>query len=80
MDNNIVMPVFAVIFFGLLLVLAVIAATIFWIWMLVDCVRYESSEGITRVVWVLVILFLPGLGALLYFLIRRPERRAQLQR
>jgi hypothetical protein len=49
-------------------------ATVFWIWVLVDCLTKEPSEGNDKVAWVLIILFAPLLGALLYYFVRRPER------
>jgi len=54
--------------------LLVIAAFVFWLWMIVDCVAKEPSGSSTKVVWLLVIIFLHVLGAFLYFFIRRPER------
>ena len=51
-----------------------IFATIFWIWVLIDCVTKEPSEGNDKIVWTLIILFAPLLGALGYYFIRRPER------
>lgn len=52
----------------------VLAGSFLWVWALVDCVTYETSEGGTRIVWVLIIIFASWLGALLYLLIRRPQR------
>lgn len=49
-------------------------ATLFWIWVLIDCITKESSEGNDKVAWVLIILFAPLIGALLYYFVRRPER------
>ena len=49
-------------------------ATVFWIWMLVDCATKEPDQGNDKVVWILVILFTHWVGALIYFLVRRPER------
>ena len=46
----------------------------FWIWMLVDCASNEPSQGNDKVVWILVIIFTFWIGALIYFLVRRPER------
>ena len=46
----------------------------FWIWMLVDCIRYESSEGNDKIVWLLVIVMTKFIGALIYYFVRRPER------
>jgi hypothetical protein len=50
----------------------------FWIWMLVDCATKESSQGNDKVIWILVILFTHWIGALIYFLVRRPERKRLL--
>jgi Phospholipase_D-nuclease N-terminal len=49
-------------------------ATIFWIWVLVDCLLKEPSEGNDKVAWVLFILFVPLIGAAIYYFVRRPER------
>jgi Phospholipase_D-nuclease N-terminal len=49
-------------------------ATIFWIWVLVDCLTKEPSEGNDKVAWTLFILLVPLIGALVYYFVRRPER------
>lgn len=64
---------FALFFLGLGLL-----ATIFWIWMLVDCATKESSQGNDKLVWIVVIVFTHLLGALIYFFVRRPRRKAEL--
>lgn len=46
----------------------------FWIWMLIDCLKYEPSEGNDKIIWAVVIILLQALGALLYYIVRRPER------
>ena len=51
-----------------------VVAAIFWIWVLVECLIKEPAEGNDRLVWVLVILLAPLIGALLYYFVRRPER------
>ena len=48
--------------------------SIFWIWMIVDCATNEPGNNNDKVVWILVIVFTHIIGALNYFLIRRPER------
>lgn len=48
----------------------------FWLWMLVDCVTKESSAGNDKVCWLLILLGLNLLGALLYYIVRRPRRNA----
>ena len=63
--------------FGLLTAVIGILATIFWIWMLIDCLKNEPSIGNDKIIWALVIVFLSYLGAILYYLVRRPERIKQ---
>lgn len=50
-----------------------ILGTIFWLWMLIDCLSKEPS-GNEKILWAVVILFTHLLGALLYYFIRRPQR------
>ncbi|MEP0935479.1 PLD nuclease N-terminal domain-containing protein [Leptolyngbya sp. NM2-A1] len=52
----------------------------FWIWMLIDCATQEAPEGNTKIAWVIIILFTNFLGALIYFLVRKPQRRKELGR
>ena len=46
----------------------------FWIWMLVDCVKFETSEGNTRAIWSIVIAVTHVIGALIYFFFRKVPR------
>jgi len=46
----------------------------FWIWMLIDCLKYEEEENNNKIVWVIVIVFTHWIGALIYFFVRRSER------
>lgn len=54
-----------------------LAGTFFWIWMLVDCLTHESSQGNDKVVWAVVIALTHIVGAALYFFVRRPQRISQ---
>ncbi len=49
--------------------------TLFWLWMLVDCALHEPSKGNDKIVWILVIILVQFIGALLYFVFRRPKRK-----
>lgn len=55
-----------------------LAATVFWLWMLIDCVTNGPSEWNDKIIWVLVIVLLTFLGALLYFFVRRPTMRRMI--
>jgi hypothetical protein len=58
---------FVVVVFGII-------GTIFWIWTLIDVATKEPNEGSNKVVWILVIIFTHWLGALVYLVVRRPQR------
>lgn len=55
-------------------------SSIFWVWMLIDCLIKESNEGSNKIAWILVILFTHLIGALVYYLVRRPQRIKELGR
>lgn len=61
------------IFGGLL----VLAGFVLWIWMLVECLRAEPREGNERLKWGLIIFFAGAIGALIYMVVRRPQRIEQ---
>ena len=54
-----------------------VLGTAFWIWMLIECVMKEPSEGNDRLVWVVIVVFTHFIGAAIYFFVRRPKRIAQ---
>ena len=64
---------------GFLLLVAFIPVLLFWMRMLVDCATKESSQGNDKLVWVLIILFANVFCAAAYWLVRRPQRLAELQ-
>ena len=63
--------------FGLLCMLVggllSLAGFIFWIWMLIHAIGNKALSDGERIVWVLVIIFLPFLGSVLYFFIGKPN-------
>lgn len=68
------------IFMWLGLVVFIVGGLILQIWMLIDCVANENNDQNQRVLWTLLIVFLQGIGALIYLLVRRPKRKAELGR
>jgi hypothetical protein len=53
-------------------VIIILILSIFWIWMLIDCLVSTLPPG-EKILWFLVIFFLHIIGALLYFFIGRPN-------
>ena len=58
----------------LLALLVAVGGSIFWVWMLVECITREPRDSNDRIVWAVVIAITHLLGAVLYFLVRRPKR------
>ena len=46
-----------------------VAATVFWIWMLIDALTNKKVKGTDLLVWIIVIIFLGIIGALIYYFI-----------
>ena len=57
------------LFFSLLSLLAFV----FWLWMLINAIKNPSLSGNERIVWVLVIIFLPFIGSLIYFFVAKSK-------
>lgn len=47
---------------------------ILWLWALIDCVKREF-RGNDKLIWVLIIIFLPLIGSILYLAIGRKQRK-----
>ena len=60
-----------------LLALLGVAAFVFWIWMLIDCMKREPPESLEKLTWALVILLGSIIGAVIYYVVRKlPRDRA----
>ncbi|MBD3265569.1 hypothetical protein GF373_02775 [bacterium] len=71
MEAFFIFPIF--IFFALM----GIVGTILWIWMIIDCAMNEPSESNEKIIWIIIIVFTHWIGALIYLIIRRPQRVRQ---
>lgn len=47
---------------------------IFWLWMLIDCLKNEA-DSTQRIIWALVVFFLPCVGSLIYLFVRKLPRK-----
>ncbi len=55
---------------GMIFGLIWLLCAIFWLWMLIDLLVSRHSTG-TKILWVILMLFLPVLGSILYFFLAR---------
>ncbi len=46
----------------------VLLGFIFWLWMLIDCLK-RRMDKFDKLIWILVLIFLHILGAILYYLL-----------
>jgi Phospholipase_D-nuclease N-terminal len=51
-----------------------IAITIFWIWMLIDCITNNKIRGGSKVCWLLAIFFTHIVGAVIYYFMRSSQK------
>lgn len=62
------------VFWGMFILLFVfIPLVLLWIFALVDLFRRRGMSAISRVAWLLLIIFLPVIGSVIYLLVRPPE-------
>ena len=66
--------------FGLLFLLVggvlSLAAFAFWLWMLIHAITSKGLGDGEKIAWVLVIIFLPFIGSVIYFFVGRPRGAA----
>ena len=65
--------------FGLLILLLLIPFA-FWVWMLIDCVMSPTLQDLEKVLWFCLMVFLPLIGSVVYFLGGRGSRRHPVAR
>lgn len=72
MPGNIIADKGSMLMSNPLILVVVILLAVFWVWMLVDCLKKNFKNNIDKLVWVIVLLFTNILGAFLYyFLVKR---------
>jgi len=58
----------------ILVLLFFVGGFIFWLWAFVDILKSQFKGGSDKIVWLLVVLFIPFVGVILYFLIGRNQK------
>jgi len=60
---------------GFLGMALMIGSFIFWVWALIDILKSDFKDSINKLIWLLVVFFLYVLGALLYIIIGRNQKK-----
>jgi len=63
--------------FVLLFVALLLGASVFWVFMIIECATKEPAGGNEKLIWILIIIFTHWIGALIYYFVRRPQRIAE---
>jgi hypothetical protein len=59
---------------GMMMLMVWAGVFIFWVWALIDILRSDFKESINKLIWLLVVFFFYGLGAILYYFIGRAQK------
>ena len=51
-----------------------IIPAILWIWALVDILKSNFKDDATKVIWVIIVILLPILGSILYFILGKNHK------
>jgi divalent metal cation (Fe/Co/Zn/Cd) transporter len=64
------MPYFGLLAgFGLIVFASALFLFIFWLCMLIDCLKRDFKKDVEKIVWVIVIIFLHIIGAIIYYFV-----------
>jgi hypothetical protein len=58
----------------LIILLFFLVPGILWIIALIDVLKSEFRDSINKLIWVLVIIFFPIVGAIIYFVVGRSQK------
>jgi hypothetical protein len=50
-----------------------LACFAFWLWMLIHAITNKGLNDTEKILWVILIIFLPFLGSVIYFFVGRPK-------
>jgi len=69
-----------IIFLIFLMIIVFALIFIFWIWMLIDCLKRNFKKENDKIVWVLVIIFLHIIGAIIYYFVVKVEDKKYIKK
>jgi Ni/Fe-hydrogenase subunit HybB-like protein len=78
MTDPILLSTFWDVFFGMLIFFFIfVPLVLLWVAALVDLFRRRGMSAVSRVLWLLFIVFFPVFGSLIYLLVRPPAEDVQ---
>jgi hypothetical protein len=58
---------------GMFEMIIIFIPMILWLWALIDVLRSNFSDGTTKLIWLIVVIFIPFLGSVLYLALGRKQ-------
>jgi len=70
--------IFSWVLLGLIVAGISIFCFVFWILMLLDCIKKKFKEDSEKIIWVLILIFAGIVGALIYyFIVKRKSKKGK---
>ncbi len=60
-----------------LILIGTMLALLFWMWTIYDCATKETAAGDEKNIWLFILIFVPLLGSIVYYLVRIPNREQE---
>ncbi len=51
-----------------------LGALVLWIWCLIDAIKAEFKNDITKVIWIILLVSVPVIGVILYLVMGRDQK------
>jgi len=51
------------------------ALGLFWLWMLVDCLKRNFKKDVDKLVWIGLLVFIPVVGVFLYYFMVKAQKK-----
>lgn len=55
-------------------ILLFVVPLILWVWALIDILKSTFKDTATKIVWLLVVIFLPVIGVIIYYFVGRKQK------
>ncbi len=52
----------------------VLLPVVLWLWALIDILRSDFKDSVTKLIWIVVVIFVPVVGAILYLVLRKGQK------
>lgn len=58
----------------IVLLFFIIVPAILWLWAIIDLLKRDFSNSTNKLIWALIIIFVPFIGSILYLIIGRKQK------